>query len=277
MITRILLAEDDRGTALLVKTQLENKGYSVFTAGNGLEALKILSSQSIDLLITDVVMPKMDGVDLYAAVKKDPKTCNIPIIIVTDKAVFKESFTSLGVSNFVEKSSDVNVLFEKIKTIEGTGSKSKSFPKILINSNENAVVEQIKNALTGMDYLILTAKSSDAILSNAITTKPNAIVLDVLFHDTASAPELIRAIRCFSSLAQTKIITYAFFPEELGINVDSVEALKIAMAQCTDAGADLYIGRFNQAFFLEKLYALGIWAKNSLPIPFRTNIGNHLF
>src|SRR5580698_9139353 len=100
MIKNILLAEDDRGTALLVKTQLEAKGYKVYTAGNGIEALKILSSQSIDLIITDVIMPKMDGVDLYAAVKNDPKKNHLPIIIVTDKDVFKKSFSSLGVSNF---------------------------------------------------------------------------------------------------------------------------------------------------------------------------------
>src|SRR5438876_12383075 len=112
MIKNILLAEDDRVTSLLVKTQLTTKGYFVYTAANGIEALKILSSQSIDLIITDVVMPQMDGVDLYEAVKKDPKTTDIPIIIVTDKAIFRESFASLGVSNFVEKTTNINVLLE---------------------------------------------------------------------------------------------------------------------------------------------------------------------
>jgi len=258
MIKNILLAEDDRGTAIVVKSQLEARDYRVFTAANGIEALKILSIQPIDLLITDVVMPKMDGVDLYAAVKNDPKKSHLPIIIVTDKDIFKESFASLGVTNFVEKSTDLNALLEKISSIEKDASAIKKFPKILISGTQKNVLDQMKTALKAMPYLVTVAQTSDDILSKALIMKPHAIVLDVLFQDNASAPELIRALRCFSSLGQTKIITYAFFPEDLGIDVESVESIKIAMSQCTQAGCDLYIGRFNQSFFLEKLYSLGI-------------------
>jgi CheY-like chemotaxis protein len=258
MITDILLAEDDRGTALLVKSQLEAKGYRVYTAGNGIEALKVLSSRPIDLIITDVVMPKMDGVDLYAAIKRDPKKKDIPIIIVTDKVMFKESFSSLGVSNFVEKTTDISALLEKISSIGKIPNEIKTFPKILISSNRKIILDQISNALKGMNYLVLTAQSSDDIMSKAITLKPNAIVLDVLFQDNIAAHELIHALRCFSFLGQTKIITYAYFPENLGIDVEAVESVKIAMEQCSKAGADQYIGRFNQGFFLEKLMALGV-------------------
>jgi CheY-like chemotaxis protein len=258
MIKNILLAEDDRSTALLVKARLEAKGYIVYTAANGIEALKILSSQTIDLIITDVVMPKMDGVDLYVAVKKDPAKTNIPIIIITDNIVFKESFANLGVSNFVEKSSDINVLLEKINSIEKLRDSFKEFHKILIAGKHDIVLKQISHALEGRNYLVTIARNSDEIMSKALTTKPHAIVLDVLFQDDASAPELIRALRGFSSLGQAKIITYAFFPEDLGMDVEAVESVKTAMTQCSQAGSDQYIGRFNQGFFLEKLSALGI-------------------
>lgn len=258
MIKNILLAEDDRGTALLVKTQLEIKGYSVYTALNGIEALKILSSAAIDLIITDVVMPKMDGVDLYAAVKKDPEKSHIPIIIVTDKEVFKESFASLGISNFVEKTTDIKILLAKIATIEQYTDEIKKFPKILISGNHKIVLEQITAALKGLKYLSISAQNSGEIISKALTIKPDVIVLDVLFQDNISAHELIRALRCFSFLGHTKIITYAFFPEDLGIDVEAVESVKVAMSLCSQAGADQYIGRFNQRFFLEKLNDLGI-------------------
>jgi len=258
MIKNILLAEDDRGTALFVKTQLELKDYRVYTAGNGLEALKILSSQPIDLIITDVVMPEMDGVDLYEAIKKDPKTTNIPIIIVTDKVMFKESFANLGVSFFVEKSSDISILLNKITSVQKNSAEERKFSKILICGIHSNVLTQMSTALKGMNYLVTAARSSNEILSAALTMKPHVIVLDVLFQDNISAAELIRALRCFSFLGQTKIITYAFFPEDLGIDVEAVESVKISMTQCTQAGADQYIGRFNQGFFLEKIAALGV-------------------
>lgn len=258
MIKNILLAEDDRGTALLVKTRLEAEGYRVCTAGNGIEALKLLSSQTFDLIITDVVMPKMDGVDLYEAVKKDPQKNHIPIIIVTDKEIFKESFSKLGISNFVEKTTDINVLLSKIADVEKFANESKKFSKILINGNQRIVLEQINTALKGMRYLVTAAYSSNDLISKALTMKPHAIVLDVLFQDNVSAHELIRALRCFSFLGQTKIITYAYFPEHLGIDIEGVESVKEAMSQCSEAGSDQYIGRFNKGFFLEKLIALGI-------------------
>ncbi|MBF0571983.1 MAG: response regulator [Candidatus Omnitrophica bacterium] len=256
MIKNILLAEDDRSTALMVKTQLEAKGYWVYTAANGIEALKILSSQSIDLIITDVVMPKMDGVDLYEAVKKSPETTDIPIIIVTDKAMFKESFASLGVSHFLEKTTNINILLDKIAFIQKTANEAKKFSKILISGNHADVLKQMATALKGLNCLVIPAHSGDEILSKALTIRPHIIVMDVLFQDNVSAHELIRALRCFGFLGQAKIITYAFFPQDLGIDVEAVESVKEAMTLCSQAGSDQYIGRFNQGFFLEKLASL---------------------
>ncbi len=258
MIKNILLAEDDRVTALLVKTQLEAKGYWVHTAIDGIEALKVLSSKSIDLIITDVVMPRMDGVDLYESVKKNPETSEIPIIIVTDKAVFKESFASLGVSNFVEKTTDIRVLLEKIALIQKYAEEIKQYPKILVSGSHRSVVEQMTNALKGLKYLPIAAHTSNEILSKALAMTPHAIVMDVLFQDAVSTQELIRALRCFNVFKNTKIITYAFFPENLGMDVDAVKSVEEAMDLCTQAGSDQYIGRFNQGFFLEKLVSLGI-------------------
>ena len=253
MIKNILLAEDDRGTALVVSKQLESKGYRVFTAANGIEALKLLGGNPIDLLITDVVMPKMDGVDLYAAVKKNPATEKLPIIIVTDKQIFRESFSALGVSSFVEKTTDISQLVERITNIEKSSQETQPYRKIILSSNHTVVVDQMNNALQGMKYLIAVARSSDEILSKSLIMVPHVLVLDVLFQDKASAHEIILALRSFGALKNTKIITYAYFPENLGIDVDAVHTVEIAMKLCSDAGANEYIGRFNQGFLLERL------------------------
>lgn len=252
-IRHILLAEDDRATAMLVKHQLESKGFQVDTARNGLEALKILSSKQIDLLITDVVMPEMDGVDLYGAVKNNPQTSQIPIIIVTDKAIFKESFSSLGVSNFVEKTTDISVLLTKIEQVEKEANQTKSYLKVLITSNKQHIIDSMNSALKSMKFLVSPALTSEDIINKSLVMVPHVLVIDVLFQDKASAYELIKALRCFSSLKNMKIITYVFFPDSLGIDVESVDAVKNAIKLCQEAGSDKYIGRFNQAFFLEKI------------------------
>lgn len=259
MIKTILLAEDDRGTALMVRTQLESKGYIVKTAANGVEAIKILEQIKPDLIITDVVMPIMDGVDLYRTLKKSPLTDKIPIIIVTDKAVFKESFQSLGVMNFVEKTTDITQLLNKIQSIEKIELESTNYRKIIINSSQHNILTQMQSLLQGMKYLVSSAHQTDEIISKSLVMVPDVIVLDVLFQDQmASSPEIIKALRTFSTLKNSKIITYAYFPENLGMDVDAVHSVELAMNACYEAGANKYIGRFNQGAFLEYMATLHI-------------------
>jgi CheY-like chemotaxis protein len=65
---------------------LEERGFAVESATNGLEALQILERVRPDLIVTDMQMPKMSGTELITAVKKNPETANIPIIIVAGRA-----------------------------------------------------------------------------------------------------------------------------------------------------------------------------------------------
>ena len=76
----ILLAEDVLTTAMLEKNVLESVGYSVVIARDGQEALKTASQERFDLVITDVLMPKMDGFELTNRLKKDKYYKNVPII-----------------------------------------------------------------------------------------------------------------------------------------------------------------------------------------------------
>ncbi len=258
MIRHILLAEDDRATLILVKTQLEKKGYLVYPAANGIEALKVLGGRTVDLIITDVIMPKMDGVDLYAAVKRNPATANIPIIIVTDKEVFIKSFTSLGVSHFVAKSSDITQLLDRIKHVDKAAQEALKYHKILLTGNHQVVLDQMNEALKGHHYLTAAVSTTQEILAQALAMTPHAILIDVSFQDNGASHEIISALRCFSSLQLTKIITYAYFSDELGMDVEGVLAMEHAIERCQEAGTDKYIGRFNQAFFLERMMELGI-------------------
>ena len=65
---------------------LEERGFAVESATNGLEALKILERAHPGLIVTDMQMPKMSGSELITALKKNPETANIPIIIVAGRA-----------------------------------------------------------------------------------------------------------------------------------------------------------------------------------------------
>jgi CheY-like chemotaxis protein len=81
----ILLAEDALTTAMLEKNILESVGYSVVIARDGKEALDRSAQEKFDLVITDVLMPRMDGFELTTRLKKDAIYKDIPVIIVTTR------------------------------------------------------------------------------------------------------------------------------------------------------------------------------------------------
>jgi CheY-like chemotaxis protein len=258
MIKNILLVEDDRGTALLVSRQLTSKGYNVHTAGNGKEALKFLDSYAVDLIITDVVMPEMDGVDLYEHVKHDPATSWIPIIIVTDKQVYKECFSALGVENFVDKSSKISDLIDKIRKI-ATGTGPKRLPKVLVTGGHETSVNDMVQVLKDRACLISIARNTSEILFKALFMEPRIVMMDAMFHDTVGAEEIIKALRCFGNLRYTKIITYISKQQvETGIDLSGLAFMEESIKTCQQAGAEATIGRFSKPNFLEKIAEYGI-------------------
>lgn len=79
----IMIVDDSRTIAWVVRETLERQGYNVRCAYSGQEALEWLDRQMPDLVILDVMMPKMDGLEVLAKIKGSPKTSLIPVIMLT--------------------------------------------------------------------------------------------------------------------------------------------------------------------------------------------------
>jgi DNA-binding response OmpR family regulator len=86
MAHRILAVDDEVGIAKLIKANLDRAGYTTEIAHNGADALRMLLSAQYDLLITDVMMPEMDGFELVQSVRDDPHLANLPVILLTAKS-----------------------------------------------------------------------------------------------------------------------------------------------------------------------------------------------
>jgi CheY-like chemotaxis protein len=81
---RILVAEDDRFLRKAAEMALKRRGYTVVTAANGEEALRTAQSVLPDLVLLDLIMPKLNGFDVLQALKKDAPTAHIPVIILSN-------------------------------------------------------------------------------------------------------------------------------------------------------------------------------------------------
>ena len=77
-MAQILLVEDDNNLRDIYGERLMAEGYDILSASDGEEALQIAAQQKPDLIISDVMMPEMNGFELCETIKKDEKTCHIP-------------------------------------------------------------------------------------------------------------------------------------------------------------------------------------------------------
>jgi DNA-binding response OmpR family regulator len=114
-MTTILLVEDDENQRLLYEQELGLEGYEIITAADGKEGLRKVEERQPNLIIMDINMPKMDGIEAMG--KTVSKHKNIPIIIYTAHSSYKDNFMSWLADAYIIKSSDLTELKNKIKEL----------------------------------------------------------------------------------------------------------------------------------------------------------------
>ncbi|MSQ77704.1 MAG: response regulator transcription factor [Nitrospiraceae bacterium] len=116
---KILVVEDERDILQLVKLYLEKEGYRVDTATTGTDGLKAIKSGHPDLLVLDLMLPEMDGLEVCKRLRADLPTATLPIIMLTAKA--EESDTviglELGADDYVTKPFSPKALVARVKAL----------------------------------------------------------------------------------------------------------------------------------------------------------------
>ncbi|MBI4039207.1 response regulator [Candidatus Daviesbacteria bacterium] len=120
MQPKILLVEDDTSLSQLYKVELELKGYQVIIAADGQEGLDLAAKEKPDLVLLDVMMPKLNGLEALKRLKDNPETESIPVVVITNfgqEDIIKGAFDA-GASDLVLKYQITPAeLADKIKTI----------------------------------------------------------------------------------------------------------------------------------------------------------------
>lgn len=116
---RLLIVDDEVDLAQLIKFRMENNGYDVLLAHDGQSALEMARKERPDLIILDLMLPKMDGYKVCGLLKKDSRYCHIPIIIFTAKGQEDDMKLGqeLGADAYIVKPFEPQVLLGKIKEL----------------------------------------------------------------------------------------------------------------------------------------------------------------
>ena len=145
---RILIIEDDKHISKLVNYNLEKAGYDSTVVEDGEEALDILSKQGVDLIILDIMLPKMDGFEVCRIIKQESKFKNIPIIMLTAKGEEVDRIVGLelGADDYVVKHFSPRELVLRVKAILKRGKIEES-PKDIIQRG-NLIINVPKHRVT---------------------------------------------------------------------------------------------------------------------------------
>ena len=120
----LLVVEDVPDILVLLVETLKFKGYSVVSATNGEEALEAIEKERPALIITDILMPKMDGFNLVHRLRLNPSTRNIPVIFLSATYIApedKEFALTIGVTRYIEKPVDLDEFFPLIEELLSAG------------------------------------------------------------------------------------------------------------------------------------------------------------
>lgn len=138
MTNKILVVDDDLNICELLKLYLENEGYVVFTAHDGQEAVDTFKNKTPDLILLDIMLPKMDGWQVCREIRK---TSSVPIIMLTAKG---ETFDKvlgleLGADDYVVKPFDAKEVMARVKAVlrrtKGDGESAENEKKTVIYDN----------------------------------------------------------------------------------------------------------------------------------------------
>lgn len=199
---RILVVEDNLEVSNYLVSVLSPM-YQVTTAMNGEEAYKMISEEQPDLVLSDVMMPKMDGFEFCKKVKSDQELSTIPFVFLTAKSdeQFKLLGTQLGADDFISKPFDPNLLLEKVKNLlEGRKKLQKQYSKsvrlepsdIEITSAEEILLEK---ALQIVEANLQNEKFTAETLAGELNMSGSTLYRRLKALTNTSTAEFIRNIR----------------------------------------------------------------------------------
>lgn len=199
---RVLVAEDTPTQAAMVKMGLERKGHEVVIARDGMEAIEKAYRENPDLIVSDVVMPKLNGYQVCRLLKDDRSTAAIPVVLLTSLDRKQDMFWGLksGADKYITKEADIPLLVNEIQAfldewyatitpgagresdgVAGSGLDFDVMDRVirLLDRNlfKSTVVNEIQNLVNTLDDYDKTIVSAIEILSKVIDFHAGCLLL----------------------------------------------------------------------------------------------------
>lgn len=211
----ILLLDDEVDLQQLVKMTLKTKDYNVVVAGNGLEGLEKLKTVQPDLIILDMNMPKMGGLEFYQniCVNDRPK---FPVLVLTARANMEQLFKELNIDGFMAKPFEIEDLLTEVDTIiqkksnasvKVTSSGKRETRKVCIVEDNAEVLSSIGSAFLGAGFTVNPAQNGTEGIERIAQTIPDVALVKLGLVDISGDMVILK----LKNMAKTQDIKYVLY------------------------------------------------------------------
>ncbi len=163
-MTRVLVVEDDRDIAELVARYLEKAGFTVETLSSGRDALAAIAQRPPDLLVLDLMLPHVDGLEICRAARSNARTAAMPIIVLTARAEESDRIAGLeiGADDYMGKPFSPNELVARVRALlrrttrQEPEARAVSYGSIVVDTERHTVSTGGRDVtLTAKEFLLL--------------------------------------------------------------------------------------------------------------------------
>lgn len=205
MRNKILTVDDSKTVRIIVRKTFKSYDCEILEAGNGVEGLALAAKAMPDLILLDVTMPVMDGVEMLTKLKADPQLKGIPVMMLTAEGgrdhVLK--IAKIGVRDYIVKPFEEDVLIEKagriidLKPLADGPAKARSLTDpatILVVEDKPAIIQQIQDGLKHTPWKVIGASTQGEAIDFCTKTPPDIAILSLSLPEE-SAFALFRLLR----------------------------------------------------------------------------------
>lgn len=205
MRLKVLTVDDSKAVRIIIKKTFSSYDVDIFEASNGVEGLAVASKEGPDIILLDVTMPVMDGVEMLTKLKSDPLLKGIPVVMLTAEAGRENvlKIAKIGIRDYIVKPFKEDVLIEKVGRIvdlrpvgeQNTKRKGLSDAcNIVVVEDKPAIVEQIRDGLKHTPWSIHGTSSTGETIDHCQKTVPDLIIISLSLPEEG-APTLFRLLR----------------------------------------------------------------------------------
>jgi signal transduction histidine kinase/DNA-binding response OmpR family regulator len=195
---RVLVVDDDATAREIIGRYLEREGFEVAMASGGREGLRLASALNPTAITLDIAMPDLDGWAVLAALKGNPATSHIPVVLLTIVDEKSRGF-ALGATEYLVKPIDREQLIRALRQIGGSSG------DLLIIDDDDLTRHGIKNAVAKLGWRVTEAENGRIALERMAHLRPDAILLDLMMP-TMDGFEFLEEMRRHDDWADIPII-----------------------------------------------------------------------